>query len=138
MTDDPDQFAGRDARFLHCFQTRVDGFNPGGFFESDVGWNWTPGTPKFPKGVQATVGDQFNAPPKLFNVRKPKHLCNPVSKNGETMKNPDAHLVCYQVKGAKGQPKHTRRNVFLHNQFDAETGTTVKESELCVPSVSTP
>src|SRR4029077_13341021 len=93
----------------------------------------TPGTPAFPRGKQASIVDQFNTPAKLFDVKKPRHLCNPVSKNGEAVKDANAHLVCYQVKGAKGQPKHARRNVFLHNQFDAETGTTIKESELCVP-----
>jgi len=98
----------------------------------------TSGTPKFPKGVQATVADQFNAPPKLFDVRKPKHLCNPVDKNGEGVKNADAHLVCYQVKGASGQPKHVRRDVLLNNQFGPESATTIKESELCVPTVIGP
>jgi hypothetical protein len=98
----------------------------------------TPGTPKFPRGMQASIVDQFNAPAKVFDVKRPRHLCNPVSKNGEPVKDPNAHLVCYQVKGATGQLKHVRRDVFLHNQFDAEAGTTVKESELCVPAVSEP
>jgi len=98
----------------------------------------TSGTPKFPKGVQATVADQFNAPPKLFDVRKPKHLCNPVDKNGEGVKNADAHLVCYQVKGASGQPKHVRRDVLVNNQFGPESATTIKESELCVPTTIAP
>jgi hypothetical protein len=98
----------------------------------------TSGTPKFPKGVTATIADQFNAPPKLFDVRKPKHFCTPVDKNGEGIKNSDAHLICYQVKGVKGQPKHVRQNVFLNNQLGATTGTTLKESELCVPTVVNP
>src|SRR5204863_3770683 len=98
----------------------------------------TSGTPRFPKGVQATVGDQFTSPPKVFDVKKPRHLCNPVEKNGEPRKNVDAHLVCHQVKVAKGQPKHVRRNAFVNNQFGPETMTTIKERELCVPSVSTP
>jgi hypothetical protein len=98
----------------------------------------TPGTTKFPRGVQASVVDQFNSPAKLFDVKKPRHLCNPVSKNGEIVKDANAHLVCYRVRGVRGQPRHVRTNVFLHNQFDAETGTTIKENELCVPAVSAP
>jgi hypothetical protein len=94
----------------------------------------TAGTPKFPKGVTASVTDQFTSPPKVFNVRKPKHLCNPVDKNGEGIKNASAHLVCYQVKGASGQPKHSRRSVFTNNQFGPGAMVTIKESELCVPS----
>ena len=100
----------------------------------------TSGTPKFPKGVQASIDDQFisPSPPKLFDVRKPRHLCNPVEKNGEPRKNLDAHLVCYQVKRAKGAPKHVRHDVFVNNQFGPETMTTIRESELCVPSTKTP
>jgi hypothetical protein len=98
----------------------------------------TSGTAKFPKGVQGTVADQFNAPPKVFTVRKPKHLCNPVSTNGEAEKDPTAHLVCYQVKGAAGQPRHVRRSVFTNNQFGPGAMVTINERELCVPVVENP
>jgi hypothetical protein len=98
----------------------------------------THGTPKFPSGVQATVADQFNAPPKVFDVRKPKHLCNPVDKNDEGVKNANAHFLCYQVKGAAGQPKHVRRSVFTNNQFGPGTMLTLKERELCVPLLENP
>ena len=98
----------------------------------------TSGTPRFPKGVQATVGDQFTSPPKVFDVKKPRHLCNPVDKNGEGVKNADAHLVCYQVKGAKGQPKHVRRvGVHTNDQFGPQILGTIKETEVCVPSIKT-
>jgi hypothetical protein len=97
----------------------------------------TPGTPRFPRGVTASVGDQFTAP-KLFAIKKVKHLCTPVDKNGEGMANPDAHLVCYLARPASGQPKHSRTNVFVNNQFGPETMTTIKERELCVPSVKIP
>jgi hypothetical protein len=93
----------------------------------------TPGTPKFPKGVQGTVADQFNSPPKVLSVRKPKHLCNPVNKNSEGIKDPTKHLVCYQVKGAPGQPKHVRRSLFTNNQFGPGAMVTINERELCVP-----
>ncbi len=96
------------------------------------------GGPKFPKGVQASVADEFNAPPKLFNIRKPKHICNAVDKNSEGVKNPNLHLVCYQVKGAAGQPQHVRRSLFVNNQFGSAAMFTVKESELCLPSVQNP
>jgi cysteine-rich repeat protein len=93
----------------------------------------THGTPKFPKGVQATVGDQFAAPPKTFLVQKPRHLCNPVNKNGEGIKNANSHFVCYQVRAANGQPKHVRRSLFTNNQFGPGAMVTIKERELCVP-----
>jgi hypothetical protein len=98
----------------------------------------TAGTPRLPKGITVSVGDQFNAPPKVFALKKAKHLCNPVSKNGELIKNADAHLLCYIAKGVAGQPKHVRRSgVQTNDQFRAEVLQTVKESELCIPSVKT-
>src|SRR4029077_5017353 len=97
----------------------------------------TPGTPRFPKGVQALVTDQFiGNTGKRFDLRKPKHFCNPVDKNGEGEKNPNALLVCYQAKPSRGQPKAVRTSVFVNNQFGPESMTTIKASELCVPSVT--
>jgi hypothetical protein len=97
------------------------------------------GTPKFPKGLQASVEDQFTSPAKVFDLRKPRHLCTPVDKNGEGIKNPAAHLLCYTVKPASGQPKHQRQTgLFLANQFGSEQLNTIKEAEFCVPSTTTP
>lgn len=98
----------------------------------------TKGAPKFPKGLQATVSDQFTDPPKVFDLKKPTRLCAPVSKEDESIKNPDISLMCYQIKAAKGQAKHQKvLGVHLHNQFGAEQIDTVKEEELCVPSTKT-
>jgi hypothetical protein len=98
----------------------------------------TAGTPRLPKGITVSVGDQFNAPAKVFALKKAKHLCNPVSKNGEVIKNASAHLLCYIAKGVAGQPKHVRRSgVQTNNQFRPEVLRTIKESELCIPSVKT-
>jgi hypothetical protein len=98
----------------------------------------TSGTPKFPKGIQVTVADQFTTT-KTFDLKKPKHLCNPVDKNGEGIKNNDVHLVCYLAKPARGQPKHVRRTgVNTNNQFGPLVLSTIKESELCIPSLKTP
>jgi hypothetical protein len=90
----------------------------------------TPFTP-----VQVSVSDQFTAP-KLFDLRKVRHLCTPVDKNSEGVKNSDAHLVCYQAKSASGQPKHVRQTgVQTNDQFGPLVLGTVKERELCIPSV---
>jgi hypothetical protein len=96
------------------------------------------GTPKFvPRSV--SVVDQFNQP-KVFDVTKPTQLCTPVDKRSEGIKNPFGHLMCYQVKPDKGQPKHTPVVNIIHvnNQFGPEQLDTVKETELCVPSSKTP
>ena len=94
----------------------------------------TPGRPKFPKGIQATVVDQFNQP-KVYDLKKPTRLCTPVDKNGEGIKNEAAHLMCYQAEPAKGQPKHIPvTGIGVNNQFGPERLDTIKEEELCVPS----
>jgi hypothetical protein len=98
----------------------------------------TAGTPRLPKGITVSVADQFNAPPKIFALKKVKHLCTPVNKNGEGIKNADGHLLCYVAKGVPGQPKHVRRTgVQTNNQFRPEVLRTLKESELCIPSAKT-
>jgi hypothetical protein len=92
----------------------------------------TAGTPKFPKGLVAHVTEQFiGNTPKQFDLRKPKHLCMPVDENDGGEKNPSALLVCYRAKPSKGQPKTTRTNTFVNNEFGSGTMSTIKESELC-------
>ena len=99
----------------------------------------TSGSPAFPKGVQVTVADQFRTTAGTFDVKKPKHLCTPVSKNGEPIPNPDAYLVCYLAKPARGVAKHVPVTpVYVNNQFGPETLKTIKEDELCIPSVRMP
>jgi hypothetical protein len=97
----------------------------------------TKGTTPFPKGTQATVEDQFHGP-RLYDVKKPKQLCNPVNKNGEGVEHPLAHLLCYQVKPAQGQPKHVpiKGQIFTANQFGPGRLDTIKEDLLCVPATA--
>jgi hypothetical protein len=95
----------------------------------------TSGTPRFQKGVQALVADEFTSPAKRFDVKKPRHLCNPVDKNGEGLNHPDVRLLCYQVKPAKGEPRAQGHTLFVNNQFGPGAMYTIRERELCVPSV---
>ena len=84
-------------------------------------------------GIQASVEDQFTQP-KLFDVIRPTRLCNSVDKEGEGIKNPASQLLCYQVKPARGEPRHRRiRNIFVHDQFGPNQVDAIKERELCVP-----
>ena len=76
---------------------------------------------------------------KVFALKKIKHVCTPVDKNGEGIKTAVAHLACYQAKPASGQPKHVRRTgVNVNDQLGALVVGTIKESELCIPSLKTP
>ena len=90
------------------------------------------GTPEF-ESIQVTLADHFED--KLFDVKKPKRLCNPVDKNGEGIINPDAHLLCYKVKPAEDEPKHIKvEGIHTNNLFGPLQFDTKKEAELCVPS----
>ncbi|HJQ85115.1 MAG TPA: hypothetical protein VKA21_13610 [Candidatus Binatia bacterium] len=93
----------------------------------------SPGTTAFPKGLAVSLDDQFTSTPKSFLLKKPRHLCIPVDKNGEGIENAAAHLFCYKVKG--NIPKHVRRiGVHLNDQLGPEVVDTVKEDEVCIPS----
>ena len=109
--------------------------------------------PKFPKDIQASVVDQFNEP-TLYDIKKPVRLCNPLEEkevDGQLeivqSKNPDNHLVCYDVKVAKlkpKQPKHEPVTVFLNDLFEEKivdkdgnpivVWETKSVKELCVPA----
>jgi hypothetical protein len=94
----------------------------------------TPGTPKFASGTLVQASDQFEAP-RLLSLKKVRHLCTPVDKNGEGIKNPQAHLFCYVAKPAVGQPHHTRvSGIFVNNQFGPLNVDTLREGEFCIPS----
>jgi hypothetical protein len=88
--------------------------------------------------LQVSVLDQFED--RLYDVKKPRLLCNPVDKNGEGITNLAGHLMCYQVKAASGQPQHQRISgqIFTFTQFGSEQLDTIKERHLCVPADNTP
>lgn len=76
---------------------------------------------------------QLGGSSKLFDLKKPTRLCNPVEKNGEEIKHRVNHLMCYQVKAvravcADGAPQ---------NEGDAckkeeDCGGTTGATNLCV------
>jgi hypothetical protein len=98
----------------------------------------TPGTPKFVAVDGVTVQDQFGS--MVVQVKKPKRLCAPVNKNGET---PGAdthpnHLVCYQVKQTSLPKFATIASLFVHDQFGPGKLDAKKPAELCVPAFKNP
>ena len=49
------------------------------------------------------------------------------------------YLVCYLAKPAKDVPKHLPVTpVYVNNQFGPEILRTVKDDELCIPSLNMP
>jgi hypothetical protein len=94
----------------------------------------TPGTPRFATQTLVQASDQFETV-RLLSLVRPRHLCTPVDKNGEGIKNPNAHYLCYTAKPAVTAPKHTRvKGLHTNNQFGPLTLDTSKESEFCIPS----
>jgi len=91
-------------------------------------------TPKFVKRL-VTISDPNFGETKIFEVKNPKHLCTPVDKNGEGIIDPITHLMCYDLKKIKDEPKFEKRNVFTNNQFEPEDLEVKKEHQLCVPSI---
>jgi hypothetical protein len=61
------------------------------------------GASKLAKRIGVTIGDQLTDPTRRYLVKKPTQLCVPVEKNGEAVKHPSDHLLCYQVKAAKSR-----------------------------------
>lgn len=101
---------------------------------------------KFPEVLisPVTLVDQFIDPAdKLFDIGKPKRLCNPVSKEFPAgvvtgIQKPESHLMCYSIKRPKGDPKHERTVIFLNDQFGpTEEWQTKQEKELCLPATKT-
>ncbi len=96
------------------------------------------GQPKFVPILGVKVDNQFTDGDKLFDLKKPTRLCNPVDKEGEGVKNDAAHLMCYQAEPATGEPKHVKiLGIHVDNQFGPEQLDTIKEEEFCVPSTKT-
>ena len=94
----------------------------------------TPGTPLAAVDRKVTVQDQFT-PEKLYTLRRVRHLCLPVNKNGEGIKNPDVHMLCYRGHRARGEIHFIpRRGVFTNNQFGDLRIDAIRENEFCIPS----
>ena len=90
---------------------------------------------KFPRGLQASVVDQF-AQRKLYDMKKPTRLCTPAAEDGQALKDAGRHLMCYQVRPARKEPRHNPvLGIFLNNHIGPEQVDTVKDEELCVPSL---
>ncbi len=87
-----------------------------------------------PRFVPRTVDivDQFG--PATVSVRRPRFLCNPVDKNGESpgAENDPLHLLCYSV--ASGPTGQAGVDIFVNNQFGPQQFGIDRRHEICVPS----
>src|SRR5262249_23470954 len=74
----------------------------------------------------------------FVDIKRPVRLCEAVSKNGEVVPQPNAHLMCYDVRLSAGSTFARPGDVFVNNQFGASTVQTFRTHELCVPSFVNP
>lgn len=87
-----------------------------------------------PPGLSVTAQDQFGF--RTLDNFRPKHLCVATDKNGEGVKNPGAHLLCYRVSP---QPKlHSTDGVQVHDQFGEADIEVSRERDFCLPSTIEP
>src|SRR5215510_9612810 len=92
----------------------------------------SPGQPRMTPTVH--VQTQFDN--KDYVLRRPTRLCTPVDKNGEGIKNPVGHMMCY--KAVPKGPRHSPTHIFVNSQLGPTERNTVKEIEFCVPSLKNP
>jgi glucose/arabinose dehydrogenase len=92
------------------------------------------GSPKFLPPPPPTISDQFYPGGQTFNVKRVTKHCKPVAVDGSTIEEPEAHLVCYQVRLPAGV-KFPRTTVSTNNpEFGTDVLIATMPSELCVPA----
>ena len=96
------------------------------------------GTTAFAKGTQISVADTFSGSTTLA-LKKPKHVCTPVDREGDGVKNAGGYLVCYLGKPAKGQPAYVpQTGVHVVNPQSGLTVSTIMSYQTCIPSILLP
>ena len=96
------------------------------------------GAAKFaPRAVALAVAFDPPGESTSFDVKKPLGLCNPSDRDGAGVVDPATHLLAYQIKEAKGEAKHVRRQLRLTNPFHDDAAPllldTIKVDRLLVP-----
>jgi outer membrane protein assembly factor BamB/mono/diheme cytochrome c family protein len=94
------------------------------------------GAPKFERVRDVALVDELGG--LDVDVTRPKRLCVPVDKNGESPgagSHPD-HLMCYSMKRARGAAKFASTGpLHLNDQFGPESVDAIRPQTLCVPAV---
>ncbi|HEY3121240.1 MAG TPA: SBBP repeat-containing protein [Vicinamibacteria bacterium] len=93
---------------------------------------------QFPKFEPRTVllEDQFVREEAV--AFRPHLFCNPVSKNDEPIRDPDAHLKVYSIRAAPAHPPLRAREVVATDQFGEERLRVLRPSDLALPAQKAP
>ncbi|HXJ32998.1 MAG TPA: hypothetical protein VMS22_03085 [Candidatus Eisenbacteria bacterium] len=110
---------------LLCLPTEKNG--EGAAIEVDHFFCYTGKFPGGPAKRDVRMVDQFKT--EENKAGRAIVLCNPVSKNGEGIRNPLDHLVCYALK-----PQREKRTVSISNQFGTADVKITKSAMLCTPT----
>lgn len=89
----------------------------------------------FSEGVRVHVTDEFED--RIYDVKKPVRLCLAAAVGGIPPAAPDAHVMCYKVVRADGEPKHEKviDEIATADRFGELQLDTRVEEELCLPAV---
>ncbi|MEE8311036.1 MAG: hypothetical protein V3R77_02180, partial [Candidatus Binatia bacterium] len=88
-----------------------------------------------PSGLQVVLTDDFEAD-RVYDVRKPRGICNPADKNGEGVVDDVTHLTPYQIKIDPLQGRHVAQTgVRVFNQFGDILVNTIKEDRVLLPAI---
>jgi hypothetical protein len=99
----------------------------------------TPGTPKLRSGLRVSVSDQVMSTAVPFALKKPGHLCVPADDDSQGVRDPNVLFLCYTAAPAPGQSRAAPQlGIHLNDEFGAQVLSTVKELEICVPSIRVP
>ena len=99
----------------------------------------TAGTSRFARVSNVTIETSLET--LTFDVRKPRRLCLPTDKNGETpgAENHPEHLMCYRIRVSKPVTRIRGTQVIVNNQFGQESyRLSGSRREFCVPSLIVP
>lgn len=93
----------------------------------------TKGAPKFPKGVRITLGDQFTAPGRLLELKKPGVLCTPVEVGAVPRRTPALSYLCFPAKQVKAAcTVSAPRNAGGLCKRESDCGGTTGATSFCV------
>ena len=81
---------------------------------------------------EVTLTDAFES--KTTEVLTTEEFCNPVDENGQGIDDVSAHLQCYTIRDAHGQPTFDSRAVDIENEFGEQHLMARRSHSLCVPS----
>jgi len=91
------------------------------------------------RDLEVTASSGLTTPAGRFVVKRPTRLCMASDRDGTGYRNPNAALVCYQVRRAKGEPPFSPASAeHVNDALGSLTLDVNREDALCVPATVSP